>query len=101
MADHLNRVPAGVYTEGDEGRHDAILTIAGMTSSETTNRAALLRNWIREEADYHWGRGDPITPYRMYEGGADEYGSLSFSQLLYRKRYSNWACAAHADAGQY
>ncbi len=96
VADHLNRVPAGVYTNA---RHDGILTIAGLTSNATTNREVLLSEWIQEEARYHWGRGSPVTPYRMYEGGADEHGSMSFSQLLYRARYSNYACTAHGEIG--
>ena len=35
----------------------------------------------------------------MNEGGADENGSLSFSQLLYHYRYGKNPCTAHAEAG--
>ncbi|MEJ2076220.1 MAG: hypothetical protein P8X79_22490, partial [Reinekea sp.] len=100
LAGHLDIVPANIYTEAE---HNAILQIAGINApTEAQNRESLLAHWIEEEAKAHWGKlatGYQPTAYRMFEGGADEHASLSFSQLLYGMRYSQWPCAAHYEAG--
>ncbi len=78
--------------------HDSwsnIIVQSGMTTTPT--KADLLSAWVKEEGDIHWGSGYPKTPYRMFEGGADENGSLSFSQVLYKDRYGKMPCAAHSD----
>jgi len=95
---HTDVVPVNIYPEDT---HTAILTLAGMESNVNTDRRAFLTGWITEESSYHWGNNSASyqsTPYRLEEGGADEHGSLSFSQLLYGKRYGNVPCAVHDDA---
>src|SRR5690606_19185085 len=81
--------------------HEGVLMSAGMAANSRT-RGDLLRHWVTHETRFHWGsnnaaQGAPYqaTPYRMTEGGADEEGSLSFSQLLYHYRYGSAPCAAH------
>jgi len=39
-----------------------------------------------------------VVLFRMNEGGADEHGSLSFSQLVYKKRFGPNPCKAHSDS---
>ena len=93
------RVPVNTYTEAT---HAGILRLAGVTADKTNTRNIFLRNWITHESTYHWGnniKNNQPSPYRMTEGGADEHGSLSFSQLLYGHRYGLTPCAAHAEAG--
>ena len=92
------RVPANTYTNDT---HDDIVTLSGLTPNNLNNRNAFLRNWITKESTHHWGsnrRNYQSTPYRMAEGGADEHGSLSFSQLLYGHRYGLTPCAVHDAA---
>src|SRR5690606_14723174 len=67
---------------------EGVLMSADMAATSRT-RGDLLRHWVTHETRFHWGsnnaaQGAPYqaTPYRMAEGGADEEGSLSFSQLL-------------------
>jgi hypothetical protein len=84
----------GTYTQE---KHDAMLTAAGLTAG-AKSREDLLRKWKTQEVASHWGQGSPITPYRMTEGGSDEYGSLSFNQVLYKYRYSDIPCKGHKDA---
>ena len=81
-----------------EALHHRVLTQAGISDEKersSKSRKSLLASWKKQESSYHWGRGSPVTPYRMYEGGADEYGSLSFSQLLYKYRYSDRPCTVY------
>lgn len=76
-----------------------ILIDAGLTNRQPT-KTELLANWVEEESRYHWGnnrKGYQTTPYRMNEGGADENGSLSFSQVVYKARYGAQPCSAHLD----
>ncbi|ASP40166.1 hypothetical protein CHH28_16440 [Bacterioplanes sanyensis] len=92
-----DRVPATLTDD----RYNEILVIAGLTNGSRT-RANLLRTWLSHESRFHWGGNDSgyqITAHRMNEGGADENGSLSFSQLLYHYRYGPNPCAAHGEAG--
>jgi hypothetical protein len=79
--------------------HNRVLALAGVESPEGMTRQGLLESWALQEAKYHWGDGDPETPFRMYEGGADEQGSLSFSQLLFHYRYSETGCSVHREMG--
>lgn len=84
-----------------DARYNQIQELAGLTSGDRT-QAQLLTDWLEEESRFHWGsnsKGYQATSYRMNEGGADENGSLSFSQLLYHYRYGNNPCTAHAEAG--
>ncbi len=87
-------VPATLTQE----KYNEILTIIGPSVSKTTE--GLLRVWIAGESKYHWGNNLASyqqTDFRMTEG-ADESGSLSFSQLKYQYRYGKKPCAAHKDA---
>ncbi|GGY59558.1 hypothetical protein GCM10011297_35080 [Bacterioplanes sanyensis] len=74
-----------------------VLTEAGITTGDLPTKADLLAAWATQESELHWGGGHPETPFRMHEGGADESGSLSFSQILYKSRYGPRPCAAHSD----
>jgi hypothetical protein len=79
--------------------HNAVLQDAGLANA-AFSRESLLKAWISEESPYHWGgnaKNYQATAYRMAEGGADEHGSLSFSQLLYGYRFGISACKAHTD----
>ncbi|RFA27165.1 hypothetical protein CAI21_15045, partial [Alkalilimnicola ehrlichii] len=108
-----------VWEEGYEGvssvpetytqaHHRDVLEAAGLgaNSYAAYSRQRLLRGWITHESSFHWGSnrggsgGRPYqpTPYRMTEGGADEHGSLSFSQLLYAFRFGSSPCRAHGEA---
>lgn len=82
-----------------EDIHESVLTLAGKSKSWKT-REDLLRSWKLKESPHHWGsnRSFPRTAFRMTEGGADEYGSLSFSQLLFYYRYSQVPCTIHRVA---
>ncbi|MBQ0726662.1 MAG: hypothetical protein KBT77_04850, partial [Thalassolituus oleivorans] len=91
-----NRVPPTLT----DTVYNRILEDAGMANGERT-QAQLLTAWLEEESRYHWGsntKGYQATDYRMNEGGADENGSLSYSQLLYHYRYGPNPCAAHLEA---
>jgi len=76
-----------------------------VTSADAFTRADLLKAWITGEMPFHWGSNNAKkdgsayqpTAYRMAEGGADEQGSLSFSQLVYPKRFGPSACKVHTD----
>jgi len=85
--------------------HNDLLKSVGYTVTDgqehlTMGRKALLKAWKFQESPYHWGSNTAkangsayqATPYRMAEGGADEFGSLSFSQVLYKYRYSDKPC---------
>jgi|GEM_PF-4331267 len=80
--------------------YNQILEQAGLArNSRTLNQ--LLTAWLEEESRYHWGsnsKGYQATNYRMNEGGADENGSLSFSQVLYHYRYGSNPCTAQEEA---
>jgi hypothetical protein len=92
------RVPSNTYTANT---HDGIVQLAGLTPGVGNNRNAFLNEWITHESTHHWGgnaKQYQETTYRMTEGGADEHGSLSFSQLLYGHRFGQTPCAAHADS---
>jgi hypothetical protein len=101
-------VPAAEYTKDF---HASILTAVGLTEKPGVNdRRALLHNWMLKEMPHHWGTnaakktndgGAPYqpTPYRMAEGYSDEHGSLSFSQLLYGKRFGAYPCTVHDELG--
>jgi hypothetical protein len=96
-------VEKGVYTEDI---HTSVLTAAGTTASGKS-RLDLVKAWKLQESPYHWGSNtankngssNHATAFRMAEGGADEQGSLSFSQLLYKYRYSDKPCTVHKEAG--
>jgi hypothetical protein len=81
------------YTEFE---HNKMLIAAGLASGAKT-REDLLRSWKANETTSHWGEGSSITDYRMTEGGADAYGSMSFNQILYKYRYSRSPCKSHKD----
>lgn len=87
-----SNVPA-TYTQA---KHNSMLTAAGQANATTGTRVELLRAWKRQEASTHWGRGAPQTNYRIFEGGADEYGSIGFSQIIYSLRYG--ATGSRCDA---
>jgi len=92
-----------------DATHNDVLRSAGIVldalTRETYSRLNLLRAWKTQESPYHWGSNTATrsggayqpTAYRMAEGGADEQGSLSFSQLLYRYRYSDTPCTVYED----
>ena len=82
------------YTQAE---HEKMLEAAGMSKTAKT-RKDLLRSWKANETTSHWGEGSPRTAYRMTEGGADPYGSMSFNQILYQYRYSRSPCKGHKDA---
>jgi hypothetical protein len=105
-----SHVPAS-YTDAV---HRRVIEAAGLTWNDADepddpySRKRLLNAWISEETPYHWGTNlskkvlntqtripyQP-TPYRMMEGG-DEHGSLSFSQLVYPRRFGERSyCEAH------
>ncbi len=94
LVSNTSVVPAS-YTEQ---KHLNMLLSAGV-SDPTKTREALLLAWKRQESDGHWGRGSPVTPFRMTEGSGDELGSLSFSQVLFRYRYGKASCIAHRNSG--
>ena len=80
--------------------YNQILGQAGLERNSRT-QDQLLTAWLEEESRYHWGsnnKGYQATDYRMNEGGADENGSLSFSQVLYHYRYGANPCTAQKDA---
>lgn len=79
-------------------KHDAMLTSAGV-SDTTKTRKELLLAWKQQESNNHWGLGFPRTPFRMTEGSGDEFGSLSFSQVLFHFRYGKATCKAHRESG--
>ncbi|WP_144407551.1 hypothetical protein [Gynuella sunshinyii] len=103
LPDGESHVPAS-YTEAI---HNQVIAEAGIdrhaeAEDDPYTRARLLQAWIGGESPHHWGtnaaatEGQPYqpTPYRITEG-ADEHGSLSFSQLVYPLRYgTRSACAA-------
>ena len=96
-------VSSGVYSEEI---HNGILTLAG-NSTAGKGRKELLKHWVSHESKYHWGSNNAAktggayqpTPFRMSEGGADEHGSLSYSQVLYTYKYGSNPCTAHKDNG--
>ena len=64
-------------------RHSGLLD-----TGETVTRNDLLKAWIKAEAGKSfWGKGDPVTPFRINVGGADEYGSIGFNQILFQYVY--------------
>jgi hypothetical protein len=76
-----------------------VMVQAGLAPDSKT-QVGLLKAWLEQESPYHWGDNNKHyikTPYRMNEGGADENGSLSFSQAIYHHRYGPNPCAAEAD----
>ncbi|MEJ2046441.1 MAG: hypothetical protein P8X89_24580, partial [Reinekea sp.] len=89
-------------------RFKAILSSAGLNEDSKT-RGGLLKAWKYQESPFHWGTnasrkladGSRVpyqaTPYRMLEGGADEFGSLSFSQIMYQYRYSPVRCSVFVE----
>ncbi|GAA6135447.1 hypothetical protein NBRC116188_22370 [Oceaniserpentilla sp. 4NH20-0058] len=79
-----------------KSKHDAVLTLAGV-SGDQYNRKALLRSWKARETKSHWGHGFPQTGYRMTEGGGDELGSMSFNQIQYHYRYSKKPIRVHKE----
>jgi hypothetical protein len=83
------------YTEEE---HKKMLAAVGLSETAKTRRD-LLRSWKTQEAGSHWGQGKLPTSYRMTEGGGDEYGSLSFNQILFKYRYSESPCTGHQNAG--
>ncbi len=103
-----NGSTASVPLSYTDAVHNSVLQDAGLTNAAFT-RNALLTAWISEESPYHWGlnrsKKQPNntrvayqrTDYRILEGNADEHGSLSFSQLLYGKRFGPSACKVHID----
>jgi hypothetical protein len=59
-----------------------------LSEGETATRQDILLSWLYHEGQSHWGiKGDPNTPYRMTEGGGDEYGSIGLNQLLFQYVY--------------
>jgi hypothetical protein len=83
-----------------EANYNAVLRAAGLVDN-ARRRSDLLIGWLEEETRYHWGDNPKhyqTTHFRMVEGGADENGSLSFSQLLYHYRFGTNPCAAHGEA---
>ena len=89
----------------DLDKHNEILASAGIPDSPKTQKD-LVRAWKSQESPIHWGtnnatsNGGPYqaTPYRMMEGGADNYGSLSFSQVMYQYNYSEKSkCPAFSE----
>jgi len=98
-----NRYVPSTYTNE---RHRNVRALAGQVEAsadpadETVDdRARLLRQWMLREARSHWGGGDPETEFRITEGGADEYGSMSFNQVVYQYRYADAPCTVHAEVG--
>lgn len=92
------KVPATL----NDDMYNLVLTEAGLTNNSRAKKDLLVA-WMKEETQYHWGDNPKHyqkTKYRMTEGGADENGSLSFSQLLYHYRYGPNPCAAHKEAGK-
>jgi hypothetical protein len=81
-----------------QSEHDNMLKAAGLASG-SKSRTDLLRSWKANETTSHWGEGSPRTAYRMTEGAADPFGSMSFNQILYQYRYSRSPCKGHEDAG--
>lgn len=79
------------YTDDE---HKKVLVAAGLSES-AKNRRDFLRKWKMQEAPSHWGQGKPATQYRMTEGGGDEFGSMSFNQILFKFRYSDAPCTGH------
>jgi len=93
-----NSIAVGVYTDTI---HQEVLTASGV-NDDTKTRNALVKAWKLQESPYHWGRNAKnyqSTAYRMTEGGGDEEGSLGFSQVLYKYRYSDQPCTVHRQAG--
>lgn len=84
--------------------HDKVLLAAGL-SKGAKSRQDLLIAWKFQESPYHWGSNISkkdgssyqATNFRMAEGGADNFGSLSFSQVLYKHRYSDKPCKVFKD----
>jgi len=87
----------GDYVEATytEQRHHQMLQSVGL-SADAKDRRALLRAWKLQESDTHWGGK---SPFRLVEGGADEMGSMSFNQVLYRYRYGSTPCTVHYESG--
>jgi hypothetical protein len=81
-----------------KNKHDAMLIAAGVADASKTRKALLLA-WKQQESNNHWGLGFPRTPFRMTEGSGDEFGNLSFSQVLLHYRYGKATCKAHRNSG--
>jgi hypothetical protein len=73
-----------------------MLTSVGLAPNSKT-REQLIRAWAVQETSSHWGEGSPQTNFRATEGSGDEYGSISFSQLLFQFRYSYIPIKIHKD----
>jgi hypothetical protein len=77
---------AGIPATYTDARHVEMLT--AINNEATGNRGVLLDAWIRQESsNKFWGQGSPATPYREFEGSADEFASLGYSQIKYAYRY--------------
>lgn len=64
-----------------------------LDTGETVTRRDLLLSWLEHEGGSHWGKGYPQTSFRITEGGADEFASMGFNQILFQYSYgANKAC---------
>ena len=87
--------PGATYS--DE-RQANVLTDLG--TSDNVTRVDVLKAWARKENNKHWGANGV---YRISEGGADEYGSIGFSQLKFEYVYGKMSgrCPSLKDVNMY
>jgi hypothetical protein len=79
------------YTQEE---HNAVLTGAGVSNSDSYSMSKLLKSWALTESYKHWGPNQ-----RMILGGADEEGSIGFNQIVSKQRYSDAPCTVQKRAG--
>ncbi len=89
---------SGIEATYTNKTHADLMVDLGKTG-ESFSRVQLFLKWKEQGGGTQWGKGHPKTPFRTFLGGADEYGSIGFSQILHMYRYGTGDCKAHVDAG--